>query len=234
MKKLAVITGASKGIGKETAKKFTDENWDVINLSRTLCDNEKVVSLAIDLANDNLKEKLKDFFGQFLNKRIQICLVHNACSYFSGSVGNENLNDLHVAWKVNILAPIIINQLLIPYMKSQSSILYIGSTLSEIAVPGCMSYVISKHALLGLMRSTCQDLSGRGIHTCCICPGFTETEMLTDHLNAGKRDINVITDKILMKRLIQPREIADFIFYSANQPILNGAVLHANLGSINN
>jgi 3-oxoacyl-[acyl-carrier protein] reductase len=63
-----------------------------------------------------------------------------------------------------------------------SSVLYVGSTLSEKAVPGSFSYVVSKHAQLGMMRATCQDLMGTGIHTAMVCPGFTDTEMLRNHL----------------------------------------------------
>ena len=47
-------------------------------------------------------------------------------------------------------------------------------------MPHSFSYVVSKHALVGMMRATCQDLAGREIHTACICPGFTDTEMFRD------------------------------------------------------
>lgn len=233
MKKLAIITGASKGIGKATAQKFSDSDWQVINLSRTPCDIESIINVTTELASNDLKINLENSLSKFLINKEQICLIHNACAYYSGSVGEENFEELEISWKVNILAPAIINNILIPYMKKNSSILYIGSTLSEKAVSNCMPYVVSKHAVLGLMRSTCQDLSGRGIHTCCICPGFTETEMLMTHLNEGQRQVNDITNMITMKRLIQPEEIANFVFYTANQPIINGSVLHSNLGLIN-
>lgn len=234
MKKLAIISGASKGIGKATAKKFLDEGWQIINLSRTRCDIENAISLPVDLASDDLREYLRTELQTYLHDKDQISVIHNACAYYPGNIGMANLEDLHVSWKVNILAPVIINQLVIPFMKKNSSILYVGSTLSEMAVPNCMPYVVSKHALVGLMRSTCQDLSDKSIHTSCICPGFTETETLMTHLKAGQRDVSEITDKIIMKRLIHPDEIANFIFYGANQPIVNGSVMHVNLGSINN
>ena len=66
------------------------------------------------------------------------------------------------------------------------SIIYIGSTLSEKGVANSCSYVTSKHAVVGLMRSTTQDLVGKGIHTACICPGFTDTEMLKNHVGGSK------------------------------------------------
>ena len=57
---------------------------------------------------------------------------------------------------------------LLPLMPSGSSVLFVGSTLSEKAVKGAFSYVVSKHAQLGMMRATCQDLMGRGIHTALV------------------------------------------------------------------
>ena len=51
------------------------------------------------------------------------------------------------------------------------------------AVPNSFSYILSKHAQVGIMRATRQDLMGKGIHTALINPGFTDTEMLQKHLN---------------------------------------------------
>jgi NAD(P)-dependent dehydrogenase (short-subunit alcohol dehydrogenase family) len=127
---------------------------------------------------------------------------------------------------------VIINQIVLPFMQNNSSILYIGSTLSEKAIANCVPYVVTKHAILGLMRSTCQDVSKKGVHTCCICPGFTDTETLQAHMSSSKRNIHEIIEKILIKRLIKPEEIANIIFTCANQQILNGSVMHVNLGSI--
>jgi 3-oxoacyl-[acyl-carrier protein] reductase len=59
-----------------------------------------------------------------------------------------------------------------------SSVIFIGSTLSEKAVANRASYVTTKHAVVGLMRSYVQDLFGSGVHTAVVCPGFTDTPML--------------------------------------------------------
>jgi len=106
----------------------------------------------------------------------------------------------------------------------------VGSTLSEKAVPGSFSYVISKHALLGMMRASCQDLMGTGIHTALICPGFTDTEMLRTHLGDNRAALQGICGMNSYNRLIEPEEIADFILWAHTNPVINGAVLHANLG----
>jgi NAD(P)-dependent dehydrogenase (short-subunit alcohol dehydrogenase family) len=81
-----------------------------------------------------------------------------------------------------------------------------------------------------MMRATCQDLAGRQIHTACICPGFTDTEMLRTHVPADAMD--AISGMSAFERLVRPEEIADTLFWAARSPVINGAVIHANLGQV--
>ena len=111
-----------------------------------------------------------------------------------------------------------------------SSLIYVGSTLSEKAVSGSFSYVVSKHAQLGMMRASCQDLMGSGIHTALVCPGFTDTEMLRTHLGTDPGVERMIAGMNSYNRLIDPGEIAELIRWAHHNPVINGAVLHANLG----
>ena len=117
-------------------------------------------------------------------------------------------------------------------MKEGSSIVYISSTLGRKAVANTHAYVISKHAVIGQMRATCQDLAGTMIHTAAICPGFTETEMLSEHLGANPDIYQKITATIAHRRLAQPAEIAETIWFVSQTPVINGTVLDANLGQI--
>ena len=107
-----------------------------------------------------------------------VCLVHNASAMHLNRVDTLASADLRATLELNLVAPNALNRIVIPHLPPGSSILYIGSTLAEKAVPGVAGYVIAKHGLVGMMRATCQDLAGRGIHTCMICPGFTDTEQL--------------------------------------------------------
>ena len=102
-------------------------------------------------------------------------------------------------------------------------------TLSLRATPGMAAYATCKHALLGLMRSTCQDLAGRGIHTALICPGFTDTEMLREF--AGPV-LDQVRARCTQGRLIEPREIAEVIHFAAGNAVVNGATLGADLGLV--
>jgi NAD(P)-dependent dehydrogenase (short-subunit alcohol dehydrogenase family) len=132
--------------------------------------------------------------------------------------------------QVNLLAPFRLTQLLRPALVPGSSILFLGSTLSEKAVAGSAPYVVSKHALVGLMRATCQDLQGSGVHTACICPGFVDTPLLRERLDAAT--LAQIQGQVTFGRLLDPDEIARLLLFCAENPSINGAVLHANLGQV--
>ena len=97
-------------------------------------------------------------------------------------------------------------------------------------MPGSFSYVISKHAQLGMMRATCQDLMGSGIHTALVCPGFTDTEMLRTHIGTDPEVEQAVASLNSFNRLIDPLEIAELLLWCHQHPVINGAVLHANLG----
>ena len=132
--------------------------------------------------------------------------------------------------RVNVSAINTLNRYLLPAMGKQSSVLYVGSTLSEKAVAGAFSYVISKHAQLGMMRASCQDLAGTGIHTAMVCPGFTETEMLKQHLGGDTSLMHEIGSQNGFGRLVDPDEIAAALIWAQANPVINGSVIHANLG----
>jgi NAD(P)-dependent dehydrogenase (short-subunit alcohol dehydrogenase family) len=146
------------------------------------------------------------------------------------AAGNCSSASLREVLETNVVAVNSMNQLLLPALPRGSSLLYIGSTLSEKAVAGSFSYVLSKHAQLGMMRASCQDLMGTGIHTALICPGFTDTEMLRTHIGDNPEVVAAIGSMNAYGRLIAPEEIAELVVWSHGNPVINGSVLHANLG----
>jgi len=230
--KLLVITGASRGIGKATAVKFSDAGYDVVNISRSEPGLEGVVHLACDLADLDSIAAIEDRLLELGKGAGQITLIHNAGLLMKDDVRTIASNLFQRALNVNVVAPSALNTLLIPLMPTGSSILYVGSTLAEKAVPNTCSYVVSKHAQLGLMRATCQDLAGTGVHTAGICPGFTATEMLGEHVGGSQEVLDAIAQGNAMGRLIEPEEIAATLFFASQNPVLNGAVIHANLGQL--
>lgn len=227
---IAIVTGASVGIGEATARAFQAGGYEVVNLSRRSCKVPDVHNLPCDLADPDSINDAIDALLSRISGLSEIALVHNASQMRKDSADNCSDESLRAVLETNVIAPNRLTRALLPGMGPGSSVLYVGSTLSEKAVPNTYSYVVSKHAQLGMMRSTCQDLMGSGIHTAMICPGFTDTEMLRNHLGNDESTLQQVAAMNSFGRLIEPEEIAGVLLWAHRNPVINGSLLHANLG----
>ncbi|GAB3102663.1 SDR family oxidoreductase [Aestuariicella hydrocarbonica] len=232
MKKVAVITGGRTGIGRATIERFQGQGFQVINLSRKPAGIDGCTSLIADFSHPDWLSAVEKPLKEQLKGCEQLAIVHNAGVHVNDHVLEIEPEEMRRSLEVNVVAPAILNRFLAPYLVPGSAIVYIGSTLSEKAVFGCTSYVTAKHAVVGMMRSTCQDLAGRQVHTACVCPGFTDTDMLREHVGGSAEVLKDIASVCTYNRLIEPAEIADTIYFCATNPVINGAVLHANLGQV--
>ncbi len=225
-----VITGASAGIGAATAELFQNNGFDIVNLSRKPCPVTGVTNIRCDLSELDFIQAIQDELYNALGDSTQITLIHNAALLINDNIASTDSEQLRRVLEINVVAASSLNQILIPRMGTGSSVLYVGSTLGEKAVPNSFTYATSKHAVIGMMHATCQDLAGSGVHTVCINPGFTNTEMLREHVPADV--MPQIAAMSAFERLIEPEEIAAALLFAAQNPVLNGAAINANLGQI--
>jgi 3-oxoacyl-[acyl-carrier protein] reductase len=228
--KLLLITGGSSGIGLQTADRFLRNGYTVVNLSRRKSPLAAVNHINCDLSTAGFLDNISAQLLPLLQQSETIVLIHNASVLEHDSAVETPSNDFRRVLEVNLVAPNTLNYFTIPYMRPGSAVLYVGSTLSEKAVAGRFSYVVSKHAVVGMMRATCQDLVGREIHTACICPGFTDTEMLRGHVPPEALD--QVAQMSAFGRLVSADEIAEALHWAAHHPVINGGVMHANLGQV--
>ena len=228
--KLAIVSGASAGIGLATAERFLESGYRVANLSRRRCPLSGIVDLRCDLSDPHFPDAIGPQLTPHLEQASQAVLVHNASRLANDTADDTSSDDLRAVLEVNVVGINSLNRLVIPHLGDGSCILFVASTLAEKAVPGSYSYVVTKHAQVGMMRALCQDLAGTGIHTACICPGFTDTEMLRAHVPPEAMD--AVRGMSAFNRLIDPGEIAQALLWAATTPVINGSVIHANLGQI--
>ena len=234
MDALAIITGASSGIGAAVAEQFIVRDCSVVNISRRDCPVARVETLSTDLSNSaSLAQTCTTLAARLAkNEDTPVCLVHNASLMLKDRCDATEDGALANVLAVNVSGINTINRTVLPLMPKGSSVLYVGSTLSEKAVAGAYSYIVSKHAQLGMMRATCQDLMGRGIHTALICPGFTDTTMLRQHVGQDETVLESLGAMNSFGRLVSPNEIADMILWAHDHPVINGSVMHGNLGQV--
>jgi NAD(P)-dependent dehydrogenase (short-subunit alcohol dehydrogenase family) len=227
---VAIITGASAGIGRAAAARFLASGYTVYSLARRDCPEAGAHTLHCDLRDAASVEAAVARLDADIDAADSVALIHNASQMRKDTALDCDDAALADVLAVNVTGLNALNRRLLPKLPRSSSVIYVGSTLSEKAVAGAFSYVVSKHAQLGMMRATCQDLMGRGIHTALVCPGFTDTEMLRTHLGNDDATLQAIGGSNSFGRLVTPEEIAELIHWAHANPVINGAVLHANLG----
>ncbi|RAX13587.1 SDR family NAD(P)-dependent oxidoreductase [Photorhabdus bodei] len=222
------VTGGSTGIGLSICTMYLQMGWRVVSLSRTPPPLDDCIHIETDFAQCSIKE---DRIREILNEcKDKICLVHNAAQHVSDTALKADIDYLSDLFNISIKGAAKLNSIFSNFLNEGSSIIYIGSTLSELGVPGNFSYITIKHAVVGMMRATQQDMSERKVHTCCICPGVTATRMATE---SEKFTDDFFSKRVSLGRYVEPEEIATLTYFCSENPTLNGSVIHANLGQIN-
>jgi short-subunit dehydrogenase len=184
----ALITGASKGIGKAIAEELASKKFDLLivarsqdllqQVARNISEkfSVKVYYFTTDLSDTNAAQKVFDWCEQN-NYNIEI-LVNNAGYGLSGLfekyTTEENTNMMHV----NMLTPVQLCQLFLPMLKQhrQSFILNIASSAAYQAVPYLSVYAASKAFILSYSRGLRQELKNTGVSVTTISPGSTDTD----------------------------------------------------------
>jgi len=195
---IAVVTGAGRGIGRAIALKFAAEGADVVCVSRTAENSEKVAAevraagrkawaLAVDVAD---AVAVTDAGAKILAAagRVDI-LVNNAGITRDGLAMRLSEADWDAVLDTNLKGAFLFTKALVRGMIKQRSgrILNISSVIGLMGNAGQCNYAASKAGLLGLTMSLARELASRGITVNAIAPGFIETDM-TAALNAAMRE----------------------------------------------
>jgi NAD(P)-dependent dehydrogenase (short-subunit alcohol dehydrogenase family) len=238
--KTLVLTGASRGIGHATVKRFSQSGWRVITISRqpfsALCPwpdgGENHVQL--DLADlDSLGEGIEEIRRRLHGKRVD-ALVNNAGISPKGDKGGRlsSLNTDRATWErvfnVNFFSPLMLAKGLIEELaEAKGAVVNVTSIAGSRVHPFAgAAYATSKSALAALTREMAHDFGPRGIRVNAIAPG----EIETDILSPGTDDI--VARSIPMHRLGQPSEVADVIHFlcEGGASYVTGAEIQINGG----
>jgi uncharacterized protein len=186
----ALVTGASKGIGKSIANVLADRGYDILLVARSADLLEQVSKeihsstnrnckwLALDLAGEEAAETVFDWCQK--NQFEVAILVNNAGYGLSGPFEKYSPREHAEMLHVNIITLTRLTRLFLPGLLKMSAgyILNIGSSASYQAVPFLSAYAASKAYVLSFSRGLYQELRKTKVSVTCICPGPTDTHFV--------------------------------------------------------
>lgn len=182
--KIAVITGASAGIGREFVRaidrqKDLDEIWVIARrldrLEELKANGQHLIRpLALDLSEQTGVDAYKAVLDE-QKPDIQLLVNAAGCGVF-GPFAEKNLDKLLASARLNALALTAMCHVSLPYMSSGASIINMGSNSAWQPVPYQAVYGASKSYVLNFSRALGRELRSRGIHVMCVCPGWIKTE----------------------------------------------------------
>ncbi|MHC1768140.1 MAG: 3-oxoacyl-[acyl-carrier-protein] reductase [Verrucomicrobiia bacterium] len=239
---IAVVTGAGRGIGRAIALKFAGAGADVVCLSRTAANSEKVADEvrglgrrawphAVDVADGQAvtaaAEKILNETG-----RVDI-LVNNAGVTRDGLLMRMSEDDWDQVVNTNLRGAFLLTKALTrAFVKQRSGrILNVASIAGLIGNAGQCNYAASKAALIGFTKSLARELASRGITVNALAPGFIETDM-TSVLGQPLRD--ELLKRIPMNRFGAPEDIAEAALFLAGPGAryITGQVLTVDGGMV--
>ncbi len=173
MKKVAVITGVSKGLGKALSDVFKKNGYTVIGISRTYCDNADV-SIQADLSDSKDVERAAEEINKNTDK-IDV-LINNAGVGLYESWEEMSMKDLRKLFEVNFFSVVYLTKILLPQIKkSKGSIINVSSVAGKLYVPYMGGYCASKYALNAFSDSLRAELIKDNVHVLNLIVGRINT-----------------------------------------------------------
>ena len=223
---IALVTGASSGIGKATAKRLATAGYKVYGTSRrgTQSGQRSFAMLPLDVTSDaSVEAAVKELIR--LEGRIDL-LVNNAGFGVAPAGAEESsIDQAKAIFETNFFGLIRMTRAVVPHMRRQGNgrIINIGSVLGFLPMPYGALYAATKHAVEGYSESLDHELRTRGIRVSVIEPAYTKTQFDANFLAPDSkldeyRDVRALLDKVLkevMATADEPAVVADVVLEAA-------------------
>lgn len=228
--KVAIISGASSGIGRATAFQFAQKGSTVVALGRN--EKELVVlrdsivskkgSIKIHLADITEISQLERMVSETIQNYGQIDVLVNAAGIIrNGTIENTTLDDWDKVMNVNLRSMLILTQMCIPYLElTKGNVVNVSSVAGTRAFPNVLAYCISKAATDQLTRCSALELAPKGIRVNAVNPGVVVTNL---HKRSGmeEEDYNKFLEHSKethpIGRVGTPQEVAELIYFLASE-----------------
>lgn len=242
-RKVALITGATRGIGKEIALELAKNGFDIAVNYRSMqndmedlkkeieSNNVRCEFVGADVANfeqcENMVKETIEKYG-----KIDV-LVNNAGITKDGLIMRMKKEDFEAVIDINLVGTFNVTRNVIPYMIKQKSgrIINVSSVVGVAGNAGQTNYSASKAGVIGFTKSLAKEVASRNILVNAIAPGFIDTDMtkvLSDNVKEG------INAQIPLKRMGTPNEVAKVVKFLATEDssYITGQVINIDGGMV--
>jgi NAD(P)-dependent dehydrogenase (short-subunit alcohol dehydrogenase family) len=215
-----LVTGATAGIGRETAKLFARRGATVVVTGRNVERGEQTVAaiqaegghaefLAADMNDVESVRRLAEQVGE-----VDV-LVNNAAAFPFAPTLEQNVDSFDFMFDVNVRAPFFLTAALLPKMIARGSgvVVNVSTTAASASLADAPVYAATKAALESLTRSWAAAFGGNGIRVNTVAPGPTRTDAAIDTLGDG---VEQMGSQTALGRAADPTEIAEAIVFLAS------------------
>ena len=240
--KTALVTGASRGIGRAAAIALGAAGAQIIvHYGRGAVEADAVVkeiraaggkaqAVGADLSRPDGPTYLAKQVRAIVGERLDV-LVANAGISRAATIEETTLEDFDALFAVNVRAPFFLVQQLLPILKEGSSVIFTSSLAAHAAVGNLSAYAATKGAIDTLVKHFAFILGSNGVRVNAVAPGVVETEMSSFARTDAGRDLTLGMQAL--KRVAQPDDIAGAIAFLASDAArwVSGDTLRVDGGS---
>ena len=228
--RLAVVTGASGGIGGACVRKLQQTGFHVIGVDKSES-SEADEHVVIDLAGRRCGEALSEVLG---GRPVQ-GLLNNAAAALYTTMEETSVEAWDAVLDTNLRSAFLISRSLIPNLAAGGgSVVNVVSVHAIATSVGIAAYAASKGGLLSLTRAMALELADRGVRVNAVLPGAVSTPMLEKGLSRSGVTVSQLGESHPLGRVAEPREIADAIVFLLGDgaSYITGAGLTVDGGSL--
>ena len=240
--KTALVTGASRGIGRATAFALAEAGARIlVHYSSSEKEADAVVAeihrtggraekLNADLALKDGPHRLADQVRRIVGQRLDI-LVANAGISLASPIEDVKVDDLDKLFAVNVRGPYFLVQQLLPILCKESSIIFVSSLAARAAANNISAYAATKGAIDTLVKHFAAALGPKGIRVNAVAPGIVETDMSNFAKTETGREIALAMQAL--KRIARPNDISGVVTFLASDAArwVTGDTVHVDGGS---
>ena len=242
-RKVVLITGGTRGIGKSVAERFAKEGYNlVLNYVSENTDIEsiknnfkeygnEVLILKADVSKfDECENLVKETISKF--GKIDV-LVNNAGITKDGLIAMMKEEAFDRVIDINLKGTFNMTRNVVPYMmkKRCGNIVNISSVVGVVGNAGQSNYAASKAGIIGFTKSLAKELSARNIRVNAVAPGFIDTDMTSVLTDKVKENIYA---QIPLKRMGDAKEVANVVYFLSNDEssYITGQVINVDGGMV--